>query len=246
MRKKILLLLMPLALVGAYFVSPLLQSISSRVIGASADIDEVRHRVGPALKASLTEMGLQIGAPTYIRVFKEEHQLEVWLQMGDTYKLFKSYQICNYSGDLGPKLQEGDHQSPEGFYTVDKSAMNPNSNYHLSFNVGFPNAYDQSHSRSGSFLMIHGNCVSIGCYAMTDQGIEEIYLITEAAQKAGQNNVPVHAFPFRMTSERLKAERENPWHSFWKNLKTGYDLFEQELVPPFVSVSGQEYVFEAG
>ncbi len=246
MHKKLILGGILFALACAYFVFPRVQNLSSQLFGSSANIEEVRSRVGPRLSGLLVENDFRLGAQMYIRIFKEEHQLEVWLQQENAFKLFKSYQICNYSGALGPKLKEGDRQSPEGFYYVGKSALNPNSNYHLSFNLGFPNTYDQAHSRTGSFLMVHGNCVSIGCYAMTDENIEEIYLIVEAALEAGQSNVPVHAFPFRMTDERLSVERESQWFSYWENLKAGYDLFEQESVLPSVSVFDGKYVFERG
>ena len=211
MRTKTVLLISVCILVGALSVAPKVQSVLPRLFGSSADIDDVRQRVLPSLTASLIEVGLEIGSPAFVRVFKEERLLEIWLQEGSSYQLFKTYQICNYSGELGPKLKEGDRQSPEGFYSVDKAALNPNSSYHLAFNLGFPNAYDQALSRTGSFLMIHGDCVSVGCYAMTDSGIEEIYLITEAALNGGQTNVPVHAFPFRMTSKRLNREQQNTW-----------------------------------
>lgn len=232
-----------LAIVAA---TPFSRKIYWFVMRSSADLAEVRHRVEPRLKTDLNAVGLKLGQAAFIRIFKEEHELEVWLQAGQTYELFKSYEICNFSGRLGPKLKEGDHQSPEGFYEVDLSAMNPNSSYHLSFNLGFPNAYDQANQRTGSFLMVHGDCVSVGCYAMTDAGIEEIYLIVEAALFEGQQAVPVHAFPFRMTSERLALEESSVWFEYWRNLKTGYDVFEDRRIPPVVSVSDRAYDFEAG
>ena len=121
--------------------------------------------------------------------------------------------------------------------------MNPNSRFHLSFDVGYPNAYDRSHGRTGSYIMVHGNCVSIGCFAMTDPAIEEIYGLVEAALKKGQPVVRIHSFPFRMTERRMDAARESEWFSFWENLKEGYDWFERERVPPDAGVSGQRYVF---
>ncbi|MCV6585395.1 MAG: murein L,D-transpeptidase [Marinibacterium sp.] len=196
------------------------------------------------LAVQLDEAGLDLGAPAFIRVFKEDATLELWLQDDAGYRLFKTYPICRYSGALGPKLKEGDRQAPEGFYSVARSAMNPNSRYHLSFNLGFPNAYDRAHGRTGSYLMIHGDCVSAGCYAMTDRGIEEIYRIVEAAQNAGQRAVPVHAFPFRMTDERMARESDHRWYDTWRNFKEGYDLFETTGQPPQVSVAGRRYVFD--
>ena len=209
------------------------------------DISEIRGRVTPGLKAGLAKRGLDLGAPAFIRIFKEERLLELWLARGDGFALFKAYQICAYSGDLGPKLKEGDRQAPEGFYAVGPAALNPNSSYHLSFNLGFPNAYDRGRGWTGSHLMVHGDCLSIGCYAMTDAAIEEIYLVVEAALEAGQTAVPVHAFPFRMTAARMDEAVDSPWFGFWRNLKTGYDAFEATSRPPAVSVVDGVYAFQA-
>ncbi len=212
---------------------------------SSRDIAEIRARVTPRLERALAEAGLRLGAPVFMRVFKEERVLELWVERGDAFALFRSYEICNYSGSLGPKLKEGDRQSPEGFYYVGASAMNPNSRYHLSFNLGFPNPYDRARDRTGSFLMVHGDCLSIGCYAMTDAGIEEIYVIAEAALEAGQPFFRVHAFPFRMTEARLAAEAGSEWLGFWENLQEGYLAFEETRVPPNVVVRDDHYVFES-
>lgn len=225
---------------------PFSQRIYSVLTRSSANLEEVRHRVEPQLRKELQTRGLVLGHPAFIRIFKEESELEVWVRESEQFKLFKTYAICNYSGDLGPKLKEGDRQSPEGFYAVNQASMNPNSSYHLSFNLGFPNSFDQAHQRTGSFLMVHGDCVSIGCYAMTDASIEEIYLIVEAAQLAGQKMVPVHAFPFRMEPERMALEKDSVWYGYWQNLQLGYELFEAEFLPPTVSVSNKTYVFASG
>ena len=153
--------------------------------------------------------------------------------------------MCTWSGALGPKLKEGDGQSPEGFYFIKPSSLNPNSSYHLSFNLGFPNAYDRAHGRTGSYLMVHGDCVSIGCYAMTDEGIEKIYAGVEGAFAGGQSFIRVHVFPFEMTEQNLAAKSENPNHGFWTNLKTGWDWFERERIPPNLSVANKTYRFSA-
>ena len=213
---------------------------------------EAAARVRPALETALTEQGLTFGAPIYLRVFKEENELELWLENPmaaepkERWVLFRTYEICRWSGDLGPKLREGDRQAPEGFYFVSPGQMNPQSRYHLAFDLGYPNGYDRSHDRTGSYLMVHGNCVSIGCYAMTDEKIEEIYTLADAALKNGQPFFRVHAFPFRMTDERMEQEwdDEAEWIDFWKNLKEGYDYFEMAGSPPDVSVEDQRYVFE--
>lgn len=240
------LLIIFTCLAAVYLASPLANAAYQFLALSSATLAEVRQRVTPTLREDLQSAGFQLGDAAFIRIFKEENELEIWLRASDEFKLFKTYDICNYSGALGPKLKEGDRQSPEGFYGVDKAAMNPNSTYHLSFNLGFPNLFDQANQRTGSFLMVHGNCVSIGCYAMTDEGIEEIYLIVEAAQEAGQKMVPVHAFPFRMTQDRLALEQDNKWFAYWQNLKQGFDVFEKDRVPPVVSVSDKKYVFSSG
>ncbi|GAB5389517.1 MAG: hypothetical protein Alpg2KO_24850 [Alphaproteobacteria bacterium] len=215
-----------------------------RLDNRPADIGEIRRDVTPRLKHDLGAAGLTFGAPVFIRIFKESRELELWVRDGAEFRLFRSYDICAYSGDLGPKLREGDRQSPEGFYRVSRSALNPNSSYHLSFNLGFPNRYDRSRGRTGSYLMVHGDCLSIGCYAMTDKGIEEIYLLVEGALNNGQDYIPVHSFPFRMTDQRMQQATGHEWLPYWQNLKQGHDLFEQSRIPPQVGVDAKRYVFD--
>ena len=198
------------------------------------------------LKESLESVSAKIGDPLFIRIFKEESLLEVWIRSGTEYQYLKNYFICAYSGDLGPKLEEGDRQSPEGFYKVKKHQLNPNSKFHLSFNLGYPNKYDRANERTGSFLMVHGNCVSDGCYAMTDDKIEEIYALVEGALQKGQKYVQVHAYPFRMTEENMALNSESEWYDFWVNLKEGYDYFEAEKLPPLVKVENKQYTIHEG
>jgi murein L,D-transpeptidase YafK len=197
------------------------------------------------LSGDLETHQVYVGDPVFIRIFKEENILELWMQPQDSnqFTLIKTYPICNWSGTLGPKFAEGDHQAPEGFYATTTQQLNPNSQYHVSFNLGFPNAYDRAHGRTGSFIMIHGDCVSEGCYAMRDKPMEEIYTLVERALDQGQEEVPVHIFPFRMTSERLLPELRNPAFDFWMNLKEGYDYFEQYSVPPKWVVRHKRYEF---
>ena len=198
------------------------------------------------LEEKLDLLSAKVGDPVFIRIFKEESLLEVWIRSGTEYQHLKDYYICAYSGYLGPKLQEGDRQSPEGFYKVKKYQLNPNSKYHLSFNLGFPNRYDREHNRTGSFLMVHGNCVSDGCYAMTDEKIEEIYVLVEGALQRGQKYVQVHAFPFRMTEENMALYGDSEWYDFWVNLKEGYEYFELEKLPPHIKVEEKQYsIYEA-
>jgi murein L,D-transpeptidase YafK len=198
------------------------------------------------LREDLVAAGFVLGAPAHVRIFKREKRLELWLSRSDgRYALFRGYDICNFSGGLGPKLREGDRQSPEGFYRVSKAQLNPNSRHHLSFNLGFPNAYDRQLGRTGSALMVHGGCTSIGCYAITDEKVDEVYAVVEAALATGQDAIDVHAFPFRMTEAALAAESNNLWLPYWRNLKTGFDLFEASAAPPRVSACRGEYRFGA-
>jgi len=203
------------------------------------------ERVKPNLTFELDKEGLEYGSPIYIRIFKEEKVLEVWIQDSINFKLFKTYPICTYgAGGLGPKIKEGDGMAPEGFYFVVPNKLNPYSDFHLSFNLGYPNAYDRSHGRTGSALMVHGNCVSIGCYAMSDPVIEEIYAMVDAAFRHGQPFFRVHIFPFKMTSYNMHRYENSKHYQFWQNLKKGYDAFnEPRFRPPNVEVANCRYVF---
>ncbi len=199
----------------------------------------------PILQMKLRQAGLRLGAPIFMRIFKDPGTLEVWVQNDKgSFTRFASYSICYFSGTLGPKLKEGDNQSPEGFYKIKARQLNPNSSYHLSFNLGFPNAYDKFHKRTGHALMVHGNCVSIGCYAMTDAYIDEIFTLAYFALKHGQTSFQVHSFPFALTDENLKKAKSSLWYPFWKNLKEGYDFFERTKTLPIVGIKDGNYVFK--
>ena len=199
-----------------------------------------------SLSGELAALGLRLGAPVFIRIFKQSRELEVWLRHGaeGAWELFRSYPICNFSGDLGPKLREGDRQSPEGIYRVSRSALRPNSSYHLAFDLGYPNLYDRTHGRSGSRLMVHGKCASRGCYAMTDGMMDEIYGLASAALANGQDAFQVQAYPFRMTERRLRRYEGTQWYDFWRNLKEGYDHFEQTHMPLSFNIHNRRYAFE--
>ncbi len=238
LRRWLILTTLGFAITGAAAV------VARDVLFGPADLNRVRADVIPRLAGELASAGFELGQPIFIRIFKASRELEVWMMKGGSYSLFKTYEICAHSGELGPKLKEGDRQSPEGFYFVTPEQMNPNSRYHLSFNLGFPNAYDRAHARTGSFLMVHGNCLSIGCYAMTDAGIEEIYLLAESAFANGQPFFRTHIFPFRMTDGNLATHAGSHWIEFWRNLKDGYDWFEDRKVPPAVFVKGGLYTFD--
>lgn len=209
---------------------------------AEKSIEQVRSSLTKALR----DRNLQYGAPVFIRVFKDPGLLEFWVESASKkYELFKTYDICNFSGELGPKVQQGDNQAPEGFYFVSPTRLNPWSRFHLSFNLGYPNAYDRYHGRTGDYLMIHGNCVSIGCYAMTDTYMNEIYALTAAALEQGQPFVRVHIFPFKLEPERLEQNSSHQWYAFWQNLKEGYEYFNVNKIPPNVEVSNGRYVFNS-
>ena len=194
------------------------------------------------IEQELRQKGFAAGQPIFIRIFKLPGTLEVWMNKGRGYDLFKSYQICSYSGFPGPKVNEGDWQSPEGFYTVSARQMKPNSQYHLAFDIGYPNDFDTSHNRSGNLIMVHGDCQSVGCFAMTDHRIEEIYMLAHAALMKGQERFSVHIFPFPMTAKNMSKFATSPWIKFWKTLEPGFSVFESSRQVPEVAVANGEYV----
>jgi murein L,D-transpeptidase YafK len=211
--------------------------------GISPQIPPAEQPLSKDTMMLLGRKGMDQGSPIFVRIFKEESELEVWKARDDgRFYHFKTYPICNWSGDVGPKVELGDRQAPEGFYQVSETQMNPNSQYYLAFNLGYPNAYDRSLRRTGSSLMVHGNCKSAGCYAMTDALMEEIYALAREAIKGGQESFEVHAFPFRMTDENMAHHRANGNYAFWRTLKQGYDFFEKYRLPPTVAVCERRYV----
>ena len=198
------------------------------------------------MMALLEQKSMPKESPILVRIFKEEAELEVWKQ--DTtgqYALLKTYPICRWSGELGPKIKQGDRQAPEGFYSIAPGQMNPNSSWYLSFNIGFPNAYDRANDRTGQFLMVHGDCSSAGCYAMTDEQMGEIYALGREAFLGGQKAFQVQAYPFHMTAHNMARHRNNPAMPFWRMLKEGNDHFEATRQEPKVSVCEKRYVFDA-
>ncbi len=234
-----------------------LAAISSSVGGANSAWSPAETEPAPPEVAS---GGFKMGAPVYIRIFKKESVLELWMKRGETYALYKSFPICRWSGGLGPKERYADYQSPEGFYEISARQLNPRSHYHLALNLGYPNAYDRRHGATGDAVMIHGDCKSVGCFAMTDAGIDQIYPIVAAALRNGEGEAPVHIFPFRMTEQAIARESAPPstllsflshekarphrdWSGFWHNLKEGYDLFERTHVPPMAYACGDRYDF---
>lgn len=212
--------------------------------------DEVARKankpLSPQMVSLLSQKDMSPASPMLVRIFKQESELEVWKATSDgSFALLKTYPICRWSGELGPKVRTGDRQAPEGFYTITPGQMNPNSSYYLSFNLGFPNAYDRAYERTGDFLMVHGDCSSAGCYAMTDEQISEIFSLARESFAGGQRAFQVQAYPFRMTPKNLARHRNNPNMAFWRNLKQGYDHFEVTRQEPKVNVCGRAYVFDA-
>ncbi|SHL31119.1 hypothetical protein SAMN02745216_04991 [Desulfatibacillum alkenivorans DSM 16219] len=226
------------------FLSIFQSTAFAQEVPSSARSKEVIARVAPDLKKEFAQAGLTWGSPVFMRIFKKEKRLEVWVLNEKQFHLFKSYKVCTYGlRGLGPKLEEGDWRAPEGFYFVPPGMMNPSSRYHLAFNIGYPNKYDRVHGRTGGLIMVHGSCVSIGCYAMRDKRIEEIYTIADAALRNGQPFFRVHIFPFEMTEKNMKKYQDDDWFEFWQNLKQGYDLFEKSKIPPDADVKNGKYVF---
>jgi murein L,D-transpeptidase YafK len=198
------------------------------------------------LVADLESRNMAKGSPILLRIFKEESELEVWkIDNTGRFALLRTYPICRWSGDLGPKFQQGDRQAPEGFYTITPDLMNPNSSAYLAINTGFPNAFDQANGRTGQFLMIHGDCSSAGCYAMTDEQIAEIYALARESFFGAQRSFQVQAYPFRMTPLNMARYRNSPHMAFWRMLKQGYDHFEVTRQEPKFDVCDRRYVFDA-
>jgi murein L,D-transpeptidase YafK len=193
------------------------------------------------LDARLTAVGLKLGAPIFIRVYKRTFELEVWMKRDGIFQRFATYPICYFSGNLGPKLRTGDWQSPEGIYEVETRQLNPHSRWHKSFNLGFPNGYDRTHGRTGSFLMVHGGCSSVGCYAMTNASADDLYRLAAAALAGGQQRFQVQALPFRMVPEALALRAGHKYAPFWSELKAVADAFDATKLPPDVRVCDGHY-----
>jgi len=207
---------------------------------------KAQRPVSDSIKRRMTDLDMPSTSPIMIRIFKEESTLEVWKEKRNgRFALLETFEICKWSGKLGPKFKEGDRQAPEGFYEITPGLMNPNSSYHLAFNLGYPNQYDQSYGRTGSNLMVHGACSSRGCYAMTDAQVQDIYALARDSFKGGQRSFQVQAFPFRMTPENMAKHYASEHMDFWRMLKVGYDHFELTKVPPKISVCEKKYVFDA-
>jgi murein L,D-transpeptidase YafK len=230
------------ALVGA---AALLASCNGDDISL-ANNAKANQPVPPKLVADMTAKDMDLQSPILVRLYKQEAELEIWKQdRSGRFALLKTYPICRWSGDLGPKVREGDRQAPEGFYTISPAQMNPQSAYYLSFNTGYPNAFDKALGRTGSQLMVHGDCSSRGCYAMTDEQIAEIYSLGRESFFGGQKSFQLQAYPFKMTPANMAKHRNNPNMPFWKMIKEGNDHFEVTKQEPKVDFCEKKYVFDA-
>jgi murein L,D-transpeptidase YafK len=202
--------------------------------------------ISSATLAKMEALDTTPSSPTVIRTYKKEAELEIWkMKSNGEYALLKTYPMCRWSGQLGPKKREGDMQVPEGFYSIAPGQMNPNSHYYLAFNVGYPNAYDRAYGRTGGNVMVHGVCSSAGCFSMTDEQVADIYAIARDSFAGGQREIQLQSYPFHMTAENMAKFRLDPNIDFWKNLKDGSDHFEVTKNEPSVLVCGKHYVFDA-
>ncbi|ANH09103.1 MAG TPA: murein L,D-transpeptidase family protein [Shinella sp.] len=209
-----------------------------------AELSSEPPKLSAAVVAAMAKKGMRPEDPVLVRIFKQESELEVWkADASGRYKLFKTYPMCRWSGKLGPKTKEGDRQAPEGFYHVSAGMLNPQSQYYVSFNLGYPNRLEAALGYTGEALMVHGACSSSGCYAMTDQGVGEIYAIAQKALQSGQDSFQVQAYPFRMTAENLAKHRGDSNMPFWLTLKEGYDQFAFSKRQPKVAACERRYVF---
>lgn len=209
----------------------------------AAQADKAEAPIPAATLALMAQKGVTAASPVLFRAYKKESEIEVWKKGPSGYVFIKTFPICRWSGQLGPKRKSGDRQTPEGFYTVPKRQMNPNSHYYLSFDVGYPNAYDRAHGGTGSAVMVHGICSSMGCFAMTNGTVGEIYAIARDALKGGQAAFQFQSYPFRMTAENMARHRTDPNIAFWRELKAGSDRFEASREELQVSVAAGRYAF---
>jgi murein L,D-transpeptidase YafK len=233
------------ALVALVAIAAMVTGCSSPAARSVAD-DRHMQPLSERMLAELKTKKMDQNSAILMRIFKEESELEVWKQdETGRFALLRIYPICRWSGELGPKIKAGDRQAPEGFYTITPGLMNPNSSRYLAINTGFPNAYDSANERTGSFLMIHGDCSSAGCYAMTDEQIAEIYALAREAFFGGQKSFQLQAYPFRLTPLNMARHRNSPHMAFWKMLKQGYDHFEITHLEPKVDVCDKRYVINA-
>jgi|GEM_PF-1759379 len=208
----------------------------------------IKAALGEYLATRLAKDGFEVGAPILIRIFKETSELEIWLadkKDGGKFRRFNTYSICKWSGKIGPKLSEGDRQSPEGFYAFSPWNLRAHHRNFRAIDIGYPNDLDEAMGRTGSDIQIHGGCGSSGCFAMTDERVDEIFRLTAAAFGGGQREIMVHAFPFRMTKTAMAKRQKHPWMGFWKNLKEIDEAFKTSRKLPKISICDKKYTLNA-
>tara|TARA_R110002051_G_scaffold123095_1_gene196118 strand:- start:17772 stop:18785 length:1014 start_codon:yes stop_codon:yes gene_type:complete len=230
-----------------FLILPTLAVSMTACVSTVLDVDNKANQpIAASLVSDMRKLKMTPADPILIRIFKDESELEIWKRdRTGRYALLKTFPMCRWSGKLGPKTREGDRQAPEGFYHVSAGMLNPNSQYYLSFNLGYPNRLESALGYTGDALMVHGACTSSGCYALTDAGVADIYAIAREAIKGGQSSFQVQAFPFRMTPANMARNRNDPNFDFWTNLKQGYDILQVTGRQPQVSYCGRRYVFDA-
>lgn len=194
------------------------------------------------LSEAFAKKGFRLGSPVLLRVYKQSSEIELWVLKGPRFALFKTYPICRWSGELGPKLMEGDRQSPEGIYHISASGLIVNRRWHRAMRLNYPNAFDMVNGHTGSGILIHGNCTSTGCFAIAD-GVEEVYEAVEAALRSGQARVPVLSLPFRFTAVPPGDDDPPGLGPFWRELRQADLLFGRDRLPPPALLCDGHYYF---
>jgi murein L,D-transpeptidase YafK len=195
------------------------------------------------LSKAFEEKGLKLGSPVFIRAYKQTSEMELWVEKGARYVIFKTYGICRWSGGLGPKYYEGDRQSPEGLYRITSADLIINARWDRAMNINYPNSFDVMNGRTGSSILIHGKCGSIGCFAIQDQNVEEVYAAVRAALEGGQAYIPVLSLPFRFAGLAPSKEDTRQMSEFWADLRRADLLFDRDRLPPSAWICDGRYYF---
>jgi murein L,D-transpeptidase YafK len=196
-----------------------------------------------SVAAAFAEKHLRFGAPVFLRVYKQSSEVELWVQQGPRYALFKTYSICRWSGGLGPKMVQGDRQAPEGLYHITAPDLVVNRRWHRAMRLNYPNAFDVVNGRTGYGIYIHGKCRSVGCFAINDDNVEEVYEIVRAALSNGQVRIPVLSLPFRFSSINSLVNEPFVFGEFWRELRRADFLFNRDRLPPSASLCDGNYYF---
>ncbi len=204
---------------------------------------EIELRVRPRLARGLASAGARLGAPLYIRVLKEGGEVEVWAAGRDgAYIRFQTYRLCGAAQALGPRRRIGDQQAPEGFYLLTPGRMDASARAYLSLALNYPNGLDTARRWTGAPAAFAGRCAAAAGLGLTDPAVEELWALASAAFRAGQRAIPVHIFPFALTSRALRRPAPETLTRFWAELEPAWRLFEAERKPPATGVRGGRYV----